>query len=597
MPDLDLKATTMGLGRRGSDRVLLWHRAARRTAAVGAVLACLAAGLLLANHLGSGALEPLTAPRMLALKDTLAKQPEDRSLKEGIRRLDRRVREDYFGRKAFAGQGNLLLLGSVLLFLASAKIAKQLGKRVPKPSPLEVEDTWSSAGRGRRSVAVAGVVATLGLAAMALGSRRDVALEYAKAVGVTGQRVRAASGYPSAQDLAANWPMFRGPGARGTAGEGRFPTRWDGAKGQGILWKAPVPLPGKNSPVVWGGRVFCSGADEKQREVYCFDANSGKLLWKGALGMAAPAGAAPGGDASAPSVPEDTGYAACTMAVDGRRVYAVFATGHLGAFDLEGTLVWMRNLGTPDNMYGHASSLAMWRDRLIVQYDQGAAAEDGKSALLALDSATGETVWEAKRPVPNSWSTPIVADTGKGEQIVASGSPWVIAYDPATGKETWRADCLGGDVAPTPVHANGVVYVANTGSNAAAIRTGGTGDVTRSGVVWTAQDGLPDIISPLCAGDLLFLTMSEGLVTCLAAADGRLVWEHDFMTSFRSSPTLVGGTIYLTDLEGVTRLFEAGRTFKDVGTANLGEDVESTPAFVGGRIYIRGKSNLYCIGR
>ncbi|MDH7571163.1 MAG: PQQ-binding-like beta-propeller repeat protein, partial [Armatimonadota bacterium] len=136
----------------------------------------------------------------------------------------------------------------------------------------------------------------------------------------------------------------------------------------------------------------------------------------------------------------------------------------------------------------------------------------------------------------------------------------------------------------------------NTGSNLAAIRAGGSGDVTQSGVLWMAQDGLPDIISPLCDCQLVYLVTSEGLITCFDVTNGKLVWEHDLMKPVRSSPTLVGKRIFLTDQEGVTHFFEAGRTFKDLGSAVLGEPVETTPAFLGGRMFLRGEKHLYCIG-
>ena len=78
--------------------------------------------------------------------------------------------------------------------------------------------------------------------------------------------------------------------------------------------------------------------------------------------------------------------------------------------------------------------------------------------------------------------------------------------------------------------------------------------------------------------------------------DGQKLGDKDFSTEFNSSPTLVGGTIYLLEKKGVMHMFEAGPEFKLVGTAELGEESTCCPAFVDGRIYIRGAQNLYCIG-
>ncbi|MBI3910140.1 MAG: PQQ-binding-like beta-propeller repeat protein [Armatimonadetes bacterium] len=385
-----------------------------------------------------------------------------------------------------------------------------------------------------------------------------------------------------------NWPGFRGPGGVGIAATSDAPTRWDGAQGEGILWQASVPLPGWNSPVVWGDRVFLSGADQHRREVYCFDAHRGTLLWRKTVPSPP--------DMGEINVADDTGYAPSTMVADGRRACAMFVNGDVACFDFAGKLLWLRRLGVPDNSYGHASSLAMYGNGVIIQFDQGSSAEDGKSALLALDAATGKTVWQVKRPVPNSWSTPIIIRAGNREQIITCANPWVIAYDPRSGSELWRAECLGGEVAPSPTFGSGYVLACNLGASLTAIRPDGTGDVTRTAVAWSSSENLPDIVSPLCNGELIFLTTSEGMVTCLEARMGKKVWEHSFETPVRASPTLVGNRVYLMDTKGTMHIFEAGRAFKEMGTAALGEEAHASPAFVHGRIYIRGRQHLYCVG-
>jgi outer membrane protein assembly factor BamB len=172
----------------------------------------------------------------------------------------------------------------------------------------------------------------------------------------------------------------------------------------------------------------------------------------------------------------------------------------------------------------------------------------------------------------------------------------VIAYDPASGQEIWRAKCLSGDVAPSPVYADGVVYAVNAGSALAAIRADGCGDVSESHVLWTASEGLPDITSPLTDGKLLWLLSTGGTLTCYGAKDGKKLYEKDLETLFRSSPVLVGDRLYATSTEGVTFILAAEGTYRELGRCELGEEVDASAAFVDGRIYIRGKENLYCIG-
>ena len=216
----------------------------------------------------------------------------------------------------------------------------------------------------------------------------------------------------------------------------------------------------------------------------------------------------PGTPAGDLKLNELTGFASPTPATDGRHVYVSFATGDLAAFNMAGNLIWKRSLGIPKNHYGHASSLRVWQDKLIVQFDQGTDKEE-LSRLLALDTLTGKTVWEAKRPnIPVSWSTPIIIEVNGQEQIITCGDPWVIAYNPTDGQELWRAKCLKGEVGPSPVFADGIVYPAVQYEAASAVRANGKGDVTATHILWSLKDpDVPDMCSPLVAGsNFYFLT-------------------------------------------------------------------------------------------
>ena len=396
--------------------------------------------------------------------------------------------------------------------------------------------------------------------------------------------------YPAAEEIAKNWPRFRGPNGLGLAASDEAPLYWDGAMGEGVMWKTEVPLSGQGSPVVWGDRVFLSGATEERREVYCFDANTGELLWQRDVVVELSANDEP------PEVSEDTGFAAPTMAVDGRRAYAMFANGDVAAFDFEGNLVWSRTFGPLDNVSGHASSLAMYQDRLIVQLDQDGDAEQEKSVLVALDAATGKRVWETKRLVPASWSTPIIVNTGQRDEIITCANPWVIAYSPEDGKELWRVDCLSGDVAPSPIFSKGLIFACNAGAGLFAIDPARAVAGEDSPVTWTALDGVPDVPSPVSNEELVFLVDGYGTVTCYEVQTGEKIWEYYLAVMVYASPTLVGEYLYVLDQEGTVHILQVGRKCKRVGKVALGEESNCSPAFVNGRIYIRGDKHLYCIG-
>ena len=271
-------------------------------------------------------------------------------------------------------------------------------------------------------------------------------------------------------------------------------------------------------------------------------------------------------------------------------------TGNV-AVDFSGKVVWVRNFGWPDSAYGLASSLAFSKETVIFQFDQGSSGDDKLSAVSGLDPESGMTIWRTERPVGGSWSSPVVVNTGKRTIVVTCGAPWVIAYDPETGNELWRCDGLSGDVGPSPTYADGKVFVTNDGAQVMAIRTGGEGDVSKTHVVWTAEEGMSDASSPVCDGKFfLQATGGGGEVTCLDATNGKLLWQKGFSGGFWASPTIVGDLVYLPGDDGKTRLFKLADKFELVAENNIGEPTLATPAFIGDRIYIRGEKHLFCVG-
>jgi outer membrane protein assembly factor BamB len=396
--------------------------------------------------------------------------------------------------------------------------------------------------------------------------------------------------YPSFEEYSRNWPAFRGSEGLGVVVDANIPDDWDGKSGKRIRWKNKVPLHGNNSPVVWEDRVFLSGGNEKELKVFCYDGDSGDLLWTGDV---------PSRHLKNEEEPfevmEDTGFAAPTVVTDGRRVYAIFVTGDIGAFDFNGKRIWTKSFGIPDSSYGYASSLAMYQNLVLIQLDQGGP-DDGISRMIALDGLTGQTVWETKRPVPNSWASPVVTKMGEQFQLLTCSDPWVISYDPSDGKELWRVNCLYGDVAPSPIYANGLVFVIEPDAKLVAIRADGKGDVTKTHIAWENDEWGPNICSPVSDGERIFMLASEGLIAGYKNSDGTKLYEHDLRENFLASPTLVNDKLYLLTEKGVMFIVQAGTEYKELKKCELGEKCFASPAFVNGRIYIRALENLYCIG-
>lgn len=394
---------------------------------------------------------------------------------------------------------------------------------------------------------------------------------------------KVASADTSSDSILRNWTSFRGPGSNGHAVQANPPLSWNVGEGKNIRWKAKVPKPGKNSPVNWGNRLFLTGADESSSQIYCFNADTGELLWQ------YEADGIPGSSPKEklPNVMDTCGLAAPTMTTNGRYVAAIFATGDLVCANMDGERVWAKNLGVPNNPYGHASSLISRENLLFVQYDQ-----TENSKLLAFDLASGELAWQVKRG-SISWSSPILINNKGKTELILTNCKTVDSYDPKTGKLLWHVPGLNGEVAPSAAYANGVVYVANENSVAAAIEVGAHSSEPK--VLWAWDEILPDAASPLANEQYVIIPSGYGIIDCLDGTTGKVFWEHEFDGGFYSSPILVNDRVYAIDLSGRTQIFKMGDQFELLGTAEIGEEAYATPAFVGKRIYIRGATHLFCI--
>ena len=390
----------------------------------------------------------------------------------------------------------------------------------------------------------------------------------------------ASSATLTVNSIKANSNSLRGPFGQGVSHARNIPTEWNGTDGTNVLWKSPVPKMGFNSPVIWGDKVFVAGADATSREVYCYDRNTGKLLWTGV------ANNIQGSPTAMPRVSSDTGLSAPTLTTDGKAVFAIFATGDIIAFDMTGKRLWARNLGVPNNHYGHSSSLITWAGKVYVQYDTNSGGR-----LLALNCENGETVWDKKREAKISWASPVLAEINGKYQVLLTADPIVAGYDSETGDEMWKVECMMGEVGPSVAFSDGLVFAANEYARLVAI------DPKTSSVVWENDEYLPEASSPLAYNGLLIVCTSYGVIACYDAKTGEMYWEDDAGSTIYSSPVTDDGKLFIMDNDGVMRVYEMSKNLKKISENELGENSGPTPAFADGRIYIRGEKNLYCIGK
>ena len=555
------------------DNKKLLRQSTQIVAKVASVFIVIVAVIMIMQYVQLKKISPESSDLIPKLKAELSAERNNEVLQKRIRELDLLSRRAWFTGQDQLHTGGFLLLGAGgVLIAALIIIGLTSDKRVDEESCPGMTEPK------RTGLRVALMLTGVGLFVCAL------AIAFLYDIGGNGKKtaVPVPIKKVSEKEFYANWPGFRGPDARGIAPGRKLFSDWDITIGRNVLWKVKVPRKGYSSPVIWQDKLFITGGDKKEREVYCYNANTGKLVWRHS------AKDIPGSPVKPPKVTSDTGYAASTPATDGHRIFAAFATGDLVCVDFDGKRIWAKNLGVPDNPYGYSSSLLTTPDKLIVQYD-----DERRQLLLVFDSATGREIWRKQRKAAISWSSPVKIEVDGRNQIVILTCETVESFDLETGKQLWREDCMEGEVAVSAAFAGGRVLVANDNAIAAAI------DPVKGEILWENDEiDLPDVSSPIALGDMMFLFTSGGVVECVNTKTGELLWEHELENGFYNSPLLVGNRIIAIDKEGVAYIIIPDRKqFMLERTCKVGEMVVATPAPGKDKLWLRGMQYIYCVGK
>jgi outer membrane protein assembly factor BamB len=244
----------------------------------------------------------------------------------------------------------------------------------------------------------------------------------------------------------------------------------------------------------------------------------------------------------------------------------------------------------------------VWGDLMIAHYDG-----TDKQFVAALRIADGKLAWLTERSgkmnekaeFKKAYCTPMVVRTERGEELVSPGADWVYGYDPATGKELWKAAYgeLGFSTVPRPVIGHGMAYVCTSfmRSKLLAVKLGGSGDVTSSHVAWTSDSQITKKPSMALVGEELYMGNDTGIITCFDALTGKEIWRERIGGNFSASPLLHDGLIYFFSEEGKATVIRAGRKFEVVAVNELGDGFTASPAVVDGALFLRSQTALYRI--
>jgi outer membrane protein assembly factor BamB len=423
-----------------------------------------------------------------------------------------------------------------------------------------------------------------------------------------------------------SWPSFRGPSASGIAEKQNLPDRWDVKTRENILWQTPIPGLAHSSPVVWGNQIFVTSAvssdpkasfrpglygdgdaskDRSQHRwmIYAIDKRTGKITWERVAHQGEPVD----------KRHIKSTYANSTPATDGRIVVAWFGSQGVHAYDVKGRFLWKVDLGRldlgaydiPTYEWGPASSPIIWNDLIILQCDT-----QTDSFLLALDAATGKTVWKTERDEIPSWGTPTIATPANGPVLLTNASNFIRGYDPRTGKELWR---LGGSskiTAPTPIFGEDLfVVVSGRGPERPifVVRPDARGDLTLAegktsseAIAWSRTGRGSYMPTPLIYNGILYVLANNGTFDAYNLKTGNELYRQRLPTigsGYSASPVAADGKIYLSNEDGEILVVAAGEKFSHLATNSMGELLMATPALSDGVMYVRSSASLFAVGR
>ena len=419
---------------------------------------------------------------------------------------------------------------------------------------------------------------------------------------------------------AQNWPMFRGPQASGVAdGQGAL-VEWDVKSGKNIRWKTPLPGVANSSPIIWGNRIFVATAisssgdtmfqagnaginayadiSEHTWKLYALDAATGAIVWDKEVHKGVP---------RTKRHPKGS-QAAATPVTDGRRVAVLFGTaGILATYDVNGALIWKKDLGLidtgyvadPGQQWGHSASPILYENSVIIQADQ----QKG-SYVAAFDIADGKELWKTIREDEiSTWGTPLVV---KGE-LITNGTK-VRGYDAKTGKLRWTLGPNSQVVIPTPIAGNDLVYVAGGYQPVRpiyAIRPGATGDISlptgktsNDSIAWSADRDGPYISTPLLYRGILYSLNNNGVLNTFDAVTGERIYRGRVGPggAFSASPIAADGRVYFANEDGQVYVARAGKEYVQIAVNEMPEPITATPAISDGLTVVRTVRAVYGIG-
>ena len=198
----------------------------------------------------------------------------------------------------------------------------------------------------------------------------------------------------------------------------------------------------------------------------------------------------------------------------------------------------------------------------------------------------------------DSYTTPIFRQTKNGAEMIILGGTHLDAYDPQSGYRLWFFTEVGGNRNVTDPVVDGDMVYATAGMRGPvlAINVDGEHKLSEGSVIWKHTRGTPDSSCPVVLDGMLFFISNKGIFWCLDSNTGKVHWSERLEGTYRASPVVSGGRIYLLNTGGLCTVVAASTEFKKLAESKLDDMFIASPAISNGRIYLRGQKTLYCIG-
>lgn len=392
----------------------------------------------------------------------------------------------------------------------------------------------------------------------------------------------------------SDWPQWRGPTRNGVSTETGLLPAWPEG-GPKLRWKVTDLGMGYSAPVVVGDRLYVLANEGVEDEfVQAHATADGRRLWRTRLGKV-------GNPNMQPNFPG----ARSTPTVVGEVLYALSSDGDLACVELaSGRVRWQRNLRTE---FGGQPGEWAYAESPLVDGELLLCTPGGSQAtLLALNRHTGEVIWKAALPEADAaaYASAIVVEVGGIKQYVQLLQKGLVGVEAKTGRLLWRyakpVSKFNANI-PTPLAAEGCVYVASAGTGAGAVRLGvEDGRVQARELYFDAK--LPTAIGGVVkVGDCLYGTTAKALV-CLDFTTGQVRWEAPALGA--ASLCIADGRLYLHGENGEVGLVDPspegyrpkGRFSPPDQPKRRGpmEKAWAYPIVAHGCLYIRDHNLLWC---